>query len=229
VEQLEFEDWWNDFQSYHKNDKDGGYEAIKHLKSVVGGFIPEKRFLFIDELILTDKQGIAAELIELYGSDTQKELIRERLTLCIKTREFDYLTDVYLQTVIGTYQPKDHKLIKLYYKKQVKPNRVIPIELFKIDKKLFLFAFRKMFRHYPETAIYEYDGLLYLIRHLDILEYLIDNLRLKQAKQIQKLCKVKSTHSIVNNENWKEDLIKLSNKKLRLLTHAYGHLRLTCN
>jgi len=218
VEQLEFDEWWKDFQSYHNYDKDGGIEAMKHLKSVVGGFIPEKRVLLIDEFIRIDKLGIAAELIELYGNETQKELIREKLKSCIMSKQFDSIAYIFLLSVIRTHRLKDNNLLKLYYKKQTKFNRVIPTELFKIDKKLFLFAFKKMFKQYPKTDIYEYDGLLYLVNHLDILEFLIDNLSLKQARRIQKFCKVKSMHSMVDNDKWKEDLIKLSNKKLRLLT-----------
>jgi hypothetical protein len=88
-----------------------------------------------------------------------------------------------------------------------------------VDKELFLYAFKKMFKKYPEEKIYKYDGLLYLIDHLDILDFLIENMSFKQARRLQKFCKVKSTHSIVDNQKWKEDLLKLSNKKLRLLTN----------
>ena len=212
MEKLEFAIWWKEFIKSHKDDKDGGIEAIKHLKNIVSEFNTEKKTSFIDQLILNDKPEIASELIELYGSKSQKEFIRNQLLECIKRNDYNMLSFSFLKTVINTYQEDDYNLLKLYYDKQPLFNRVIPTELFDIDKNLFLFAFQKMIIQYPEYDIYEYDGLLYLTNRLDILEFLIDNLDNKHACQIQKFCKVKSSHSYINRDDWKQKLLSLAEK-----------------
>jgi hypothetical protein len=115
-------------------------------------------------------------------------------------------------TILRTYKDSDIDMLRQYFKEQRGVWFKIPVELFKVDKPLFLDSFERLLNRWTDDSIYKYDGLLYLTNHLNILEFLIDNLSLKQSKRIREFCKFKSAHSYVNNEKWKQDLIKLSNK-----------------
>ena len=209
--ELEFEDWWKDFESIHKNDNDGGLEALKELKRILSGFTPENRFYIIDELLSREKYIIfSCELIELYGNHDQKRLIRERFKNWLDSESENYIGGVYVSTILRTYQPSDSELIRLYFKKS--RGYKVPFELFDIDKSLFLKSFELLLKEFDDESIYHYDGLLYLTMRIDILEFLIDNLSPFQSKRIQIFCRTKSTHSAINTDKWRDELLTLANK-----------------
>jgi len=209
---LKFDDWWSDFESIHKNDKDGGLEALKELKRILSGFTPENRFYIIDELLSREKYIIfSCELIELYGNHDQKRLIRERFKNWLDSESENYIGGVYVRTVLRTYEASDLELIRRYFKKS--RGYKVPFELFDIDKSLFLKSFELLLKEFDDESIYHYDGLLYLTMRIDILEFLIDNLSPFQSKRIQIFCRSKSTHSAINNNKLRDELISLSNKK----------------
>jgi hypothetical protein len=209
---LKFDNWWKDFESIHKNDKDGGLEALKELKGILGGFTPDNRNHFIDELLSREKYIIfSCELIELYGSCDQKGLIRERLKNWLDSESENYIGGAYVRTVLRTYQASDLELIRLYFKKC--RGYKVPFELFDIDKSLFLESFELLLKEFDDESIFHYDGLLYLTMRIDILEFLIDNLSPLQSKRIQTFCRSKLTHSTINNDKWRDELLSLSNKK----------------
>jgi len=210
--ELEFDDWWKDFESIHKNDKDGGLETLKDLKVVLGGFTPEKRNYFIDELLNREKYTIfACELIELYGTRDQKRLIRERFKNWLNSKSENYIGGAYIRTILKTYEASDLELIRLYFRK----NRgyKVPFELYDIDRALFLEAFEILLKDFDDESIFHYDGMLYLTMRIDILEFLIDNLSPIQSKRIQIFCRSKSAHSAINNDKLRDELLSLSNKK----------------
>ena len=210
--ELKFDDWWKDFESIHKNDKDGGLDALKDLKGILNGFTPENRSYFIDELLSIEKYIIfSCELIELYGNLDQKGLIRERFKNWLDSESENYIAGVYVRTILRTYQPSDLELIRLYFKKS--RGYKVPFELFDIDKSLFLKSFELLLKEFDDESIYHYDGLLYLTMRIDILEFLIDNLSPFQAKRIQIFCSSKSTHSAINNDKLRDELLSLSKKK----------------
>jgi hypothetical protein len=210
--QLEFDEWWKDFESKHKNDKDGGLEELKDLKRTLGTFPANKRIQFIDELISRNMTIIAAELIESYGNNDQKRFIRDKLREWINSKSERYVGEKYVLTVLRTFEVSDLDLLRAYFNEY--SGLMIPFELYNIDKSLFLESFEKILKEVDDERIYKYDGLLYLTSHLDILEFLIDNLSSIQSKRIQEFCKIKSNHSYINNENWKNELLALANKKL---------------
>lgn len=210
--QLEFDEWWKDFKSEHINDKDGGLEELKDLKITLGSFPANKRINFIDELISRNNTLIASELIELYGNSDQKRFIRNKLREWINSKSERYVGEIYVRTVLRTFEVSDLDLLRAYFKEY--RGLMIPFELYKIDKSLFLESFEKILNEVEDDRIYKYDGLLYLTSQLDILEFLIDNLSSIQSKRIQEFCKIKSRHSYINNENWKNELLRLANKKL---------------
>jgi hypothetical protein len=98
--QLEFDQWWKDFESKHKNDKDGGFEELDDLKRTLGTFPADKQIHFIDELISRNKIIIASELIELFGNTKQKRFIREKLKAWIISKSEDYFGGVFAKTIL---------------------------------------------------------------------------------------------------------------------------------
>jgi hypothetical protein len=210
--ELKFDDWWKDFESIHRNDKDGGLEAIKDLKGILNGFTPENRSYFIDEILKREKYIIfACELIEMYGNRDQKKLIRERFKDWLNSKSENYIGGAYIRTILKTYESSDLELIKLYFKKS--RGYKVPFELFDIDRSLFLESFELLLKEFDDESIFHYDGLLYLTMRIDILEFLIDNLSPFQSKRIQIFCRSKSTHSSIINDKWRDELLSLSNKK----------------
>ena len=209
--QLEFDEWWKDFESNNKNDKDGGLEELKYLKRVLGTFPADKQIHFIDELISRNKTLIASELIELYGNTNQKRFIREKLKDWINTKSEDYLGGVFVRTILRTYEVNDLELLRLYFSEN--RGSKIPFELYSIDKSLYLKSFETILNEMDDESIYKYDGLLYLTSRLDILEFLIENLSSIQSKRMQEFCRIKSNHSFVNNEKLRVELLTLADKK----------------
>jgi hypothetical protein len=209
--ELEFDEWWKDIESKHKGDKDGGYEAFRDLRMELGIFPADKRIHFIDELIKIKKTLTASELIESYGNSDQKKFIREKLREWLNSESENYIGGVYVRTVLRTYEASDLELIRLYFKKS--RGYKVPFELFDIDKSLFLESFELLLKEFNDESIYHYDGLLYLTKRMDILEFLIDNLSPIQSKRIQMFCRSKSTYSAINNDKWRDELLSLSNKK----------------
>jgi hypothetical protein len=211
MEQLEFDDWWKDFQSYHKNDKDNGFEEIKHLKTVVNGYLPDKRIAFINELISHNHIGLACELIPLYGNANQKQIIRDKLKHWIDSNSQDSISQIYISTILATYTEKDKEIIFQYFNEQRTRWFMIPAELYRIDKDLFLKSFEKYLLRYDDEHFYNYDGLLYLTSHLDILEFLIDNLSKHQSDRFKKFCIIKSKKPFID-KNRINGLLTLSKK-----------------
>ena len=212
MEQLEFTEWLKDFYEKNKNDKFGGYEAAKFLKIEVGMFPPEKRISFIDELININSLATASELIELYGSYEQKRLIREKAKELLDSKSDDRIIVVFILTIIRTFEISDTELLRKYYLEQHWKWFRVDLELYYVDKLLFLYAIEINLKKIKDEHLYNYDGFLYLLKDFEILEFLIDNLSTKQSKRMKEFCKVKSNHSIVNKPKWKEELIRLSKK-----------------
>ena len=211
--ELEFDQWWIDFESVHKNDKDGGLEALKDLKRVLGGFAAERRIAFIDELMGGGKIIFATELIGLYGYDDQKRLIRERLREWLNSKSDNSIGGYYVRTILSTFVESDLELLKVYFKEQRGVWFQIPLELYSIDKLLFLNSFEILLKRWKDESVYKYDGLLYLTQRLDILSFLIENLSSPQSMRMQQFCRSKSTHSAINNDKWRDELLALANKK----------------
>ncbi len=215
MEQLEFQAWWTDFQSYHKSDKDGGLETLKHLKQVVAGFSEAKRIAFIDEMINNDLGSLATELIALYGNEYHRRLIRDKFKEWITSQSENSIADAYLMTILRTFEESDITDLRKYFIEQRGNWFRIPIELYSIDRVLFIESFEILLKRWTDESVFKYDGLLYLTNHLDILEFLIDNLSVLQSKRLQKFCKIKSGHSYVNTDKRKIGLLTLANKILQ--------------
>lgn len=210
---MEFKDWWKDFKSYHKGDKDGGLEELRHLKIVVASFSDDKRTAIIDELININKIVHACELIQLFGNTRQKRWIREKFSEWITTKSDKSIAHEYLMTILKTFEASDMELVRVYFNEQRGKWFHIPVELYSIDKSIFLDSFEILLNKWSDENLYKYDGLLYLTEDLEILEFLIDNLSVVQSKRIQEFCRVKSISSFVNTEIWKMGLMELANKE----------------
>lgn len=210
MDELEFAEWWKDFQSAHKNDKDGGLEKVKHLKSIVGEFNAYKRIAFIDELIVNSHFEYACGLIIVFGNDSQKQIIRDKLKKWIDSEFQELISPLYITTILSTYTKKDQELIcKYFIDKRISQSR-IPIELYQIDKGLFLKSFEKYLSNYDDENIFD-DSLLYLTSHLDVLNFLINNLSKHQSGRMKKFCIIKSKKPFLDS-NTKDGLIALSKK-----------------
>lgn len=216
MEQFDFNDWWKEFQSSHSGDKDGGTTAVLHLKEVVSEFPYDKRILIVDEFIKINKIGIASELIERDSTENQKSLIRDKFSEWLSSKSDNSIGGIYIMAILRTFVDSDLELLKVYFAEQRGVGFRIPIELYSIDKSLFLEAFETLLTRWSNESVYKYDGLLYLTKHLAVLEYLIDNLSPVQSKRMQEFCRVKSNHSYVNDDKWREELLKLANKKTHL-------------
>jgi len=211
MEQLEFDDWWKDFQSIHKNDKDGGFDFVKHLKLEVKEFSKENRITFINELISRNHITIACELIPLFGDKNQKETIRDRFIQWIDSNSKEPIGQQYISMILATYEESDKEVITKYFEEQRTIWFVIPPELYKIDKPLFLKSFEKYLLRYDDEHLYNYDGLLYLTNHLEILEFLIDNLSKHQSERLKRFCLSKSKKPFLD-KNIVNTLINFSEK-----------------
>jgi len=211
--ELVYDQWWIDFRSVHKNDKDGGLEALDDLKRAFAGFSIERRADFIYELLRGGLTIFASELIELYGNDDQKKLIRERLREWLVSNSEESIGGTYVKTILRTFVDSDLDLLKDYFKEQRGLWFQIPIELYSIDKSMFLNSFEILLKRWKDESVYKYDGLLYLTNRIDVLEFLIDNLSPTQSKRMQQFCRFKSIHSMINTEKWRDELLALANKK----------------
>jgi len=205
MEKFDFNEWWKGFQSSHKVDKDGGTTAILHLKKVLAEFPYDKRILIIDEFIKNDKIGIASDFIERDSTENQKRLIRTKFSEWLNSKSDNSIAGIYLLTILRTFVDSDLELLKVYFKEQRGVWFKIPIELYGIEKSLFLEAFEILLKRWSDESVYKYDGLLYLTYHLDVLGFLIDNLSPVQSKRMQEFCRVKSIHSVVNDDILKEN------------------------
>ena len=157
MEKFDFNEWWKDFQSSHKGDKDGGTTGILHLKSIVAGFPYEKRILIIDEFIKNNKIGIASELVEQYSTENQKSLIRAKFSEWLNSKSDNSIAGIYLLTILRTFVDSDLELLKVYFKEQRGVWFKIPIELYGIEKSLFLEAFEILLKRWSDESVYKYD------------------------------------------------------------------------
>ena len=119
----------------------------------------------------------------------------------------------YVKTILRTFVESDLELLKVYFSEQRGLWFQIPLELFFIDKLLFLNAFEILLNRWSDESVYKYDGLLYLTKRLDVLRFLIENLSPTQSIRMQLFCRSKSTHSMIDNDQWRNDLLALANKK----------------
>ena len=220
MEELEFADWWTDFELNHKSDKDGGHYFIKCLINNVCGFSLPKRIAFIDELIQSEKIVEACSLIELYGNDRHKKYIRKNLEEWMKSNCDDLYGAVYVNTVLKTYEKSDYYLIRKYFLESNDFGSYIPLELFYVDRLLFLKTFEKKIRDIKNEIFYQSDNFLYLTNDIEVLIFLFENLTYKDSKRIQKFCKYKSTHSCISLAK-SETLLNIAKSRNNIIAYFY--------
>ena len=202
MQELSFEDWWADFQSTHKTDKDGGQDKISHLQKEVGHWSVTKRVAFIDELLSRNHFEYACELIVLFGTDDQKLLIREKLTEWIDSRSTEMVSPVLIPAIIATFTENDSAILERYFRDERTYGNRVPAELYDFDRELFLKSFERFLAHYDDERLYQSDGLLYLTKHLESLEFLVNKLSKVQAERMKGFCLSKLSKA------WLEDEVK---------------------
>jgi len=211
--QISFDEWWKDFSYQFRNDKDSGSAMQERLIFEVGTFSEEKQIAFIDEMLeRTNFVSYPCELIPLFGNQRQINEIKRRAAELIENNLTEDILSIYLPAIIKTYAPSDLPLLTKYYLNyQNNYFFRIPIELYSIDKNLFIKAFTKYLHNYPLDKMCEYDGLLYLTKNVEVIEFLIQNLPMELSNKMKKFALAKSKHSIVNgNEKLKQQLLHLA-------------------
>src|ERR1051325_11016439 len=76
-EEVEFEEWWNDYIHSPANIRDDWQDSVERLIRTVKAFPKEKREAFITELFNHDLDKVASRLIPDYGNEEHKLKIRE--------------------------------------------------------------------------------------------------------------------------------------------------------
>lgn len=211
TDKLDFKDWWTDFRHEHRNNKDFGYE-LSCLLTEVGSFPQKKRESFIDELLQLEKfEHYSCELISRFGSDKQIQLIKNKAKNLINLDSTDNFLHDYIALIIRKYEEQDDFILKKYFiDYQIKETVWIPGELFEVNKDLFLKAFVIKIEQYPIDNLFDYDGLLYMISHLDALEYLIKNLPFTLSGKLKLFCLSKVNHPFSQHDK------KLKNRLIEL-------------
>jgi hypothetical protein len=212
TDKLTFENWWDDFSYQFRNDKDGGLEMLSRLRSEVFSFSQEKREAFIDELLKRKNlEYFACELVSVFGNQRQIGEVKKRANELINADRFEEILPEYIAVILKTFTPSDLPLLTQYYLNYQKtvPFR-IPSELFEIDRKLFLSAFEKYLKDYSVETLCEYDGLLYLTKDVDSIEFLINELPTDLSSKMKSFAKKKSEHStVIGDKELSERLLLL--------------------
>lgn len=213
-DKLDFNEWWNDFSYQFRNDKDGGYQELSRLITEVKNFSKNKQEAFINEMIQFDNlQFYSCALIAEFGSDDQVGLIRDKACELINNCSADIILHEYIKVLISKYQPSDESILTKYFidfQTQSQAYIRVPGELFNIDKSLFLKAFTINIERYPIDKLCKEDGLLYMISHLEALEYLIKNLPFALSEKNKLFALSKVNHSFAQHD------IRLKNKLMEL-------------
>jgi len=208
-EKLKFDKWWDEFT--HSREVINSKGEIDVLTRAFLEFDTHERQAFIDELLKREKYYIACEYVPKYGTDEQKQLIRDKLTQWLNVNDNTANGNYFIMAILKTYKETDHELVKRYFSTQRTVWFTIPVELFGIDPSLFLSAFKKFLPRFNDEKLYEYETLSYLIYSPDTIEFLIDNLNNEQSDRIKKFCVAKAIKPWYNEDTRKE-LIRLSNK-----------------
>jgi hypothetical protein len=173
MQQLEFENWWKEFQSYHEKDNDNGSREYKELLWTLNSFSKEKQIAFIDELQKNKHPSYACELIPIYGNTRQLNHLRTLLLFNLifksKRTQIDYI----VIAILKSYRKTDYLLLKLFSILRNDYSSAILEAMFEANKKLFIINFNKMLDKYSEI---KYDRFKHLINRTDVNRFLKENL-----------------------------------------------------
>ena len=212
-EQINFNEWWLEFEHQHRNEKDGGYERFIQLNNYVALISKEKQLTFIDELLeRKDLHSYACELIPAFGNSEQIDIIKKNANALIIEKSEDVILSDYIEVIVKTFRPEDLPLLRSYYLNCGDASFYrIPVQLYEINKDLFLEAFSLKLKEMEVESICNFDGLLYLTNNIEALEFLIKKLDEEESFKLKKFALKKSKHSMVAlRSGLKEKLLELS-------------------
>jgi hypothetical protein len=207
--QFVFEKWWN--ENFFNKRFASGNEELAIIESMMIEFDTDIRIRIIDEFLKRDYNFFVCELIPIYGSDSQKLLIRDKFLKWLDSGVNNSDGQTFIKCILKTHLDSDSELIKRYFSTQNTIWFSVPSELFHIDKVMFLSSFEEYLTKFDDERLYDYETLSYLIYDFGALKFLVDNLSTKQSERLRKFCIAKSKRPFYSDEI-KEKLKKLSNK-----------------